>query len=123
MSNKKEKIVYILTYGGEDPERATYPFTLATGALVMDVEATIILQGPAVFLAKKGYVKHVAACGLTPLEKLMNTFFELGGKLLVCQPCINERKIEVSDLIEEAKPTGAGEVTKEILEAHATLVY
>ncbi len=121
--NKKEKIVYILTYAGEDPERATFPFTLATGALTMDVDATVILQGPAVFLAKKGYADHVSACGLTPLKKLMDTFFDLGGKLLVCQPCINERKIAPTDLIEKAKPTGAGGVTQEILEAHATLVY
>ncbi len=120
---KKEKIVYILTYAGEDPERATFPFTLATGALAMDVEATIILQGTAVFIAKKGYVEHVAACGLKPLKELLDTFLEMGGKLLVCQPCIKERKIELEDLIEGAKPTGAGEVTKEILEAQATLVY
>lgn len=120
---KKEKIVYILTYGPEDPERATFPFTLATGALAMDVGATIVLQGSAVYLAKKGMVEHVSACGLKPLKELIKTFFELGGKLLVCQPCINERKISVDDLIEGAKPTGAGEVTKELLEAQATLVY
>ncbi len=121
--SKQEKIVYILTYAGEDPERATFPFTLATGALTMDVQATIVLQGPAVFIAKKGYAEHVAACGLTPLKTLLDTFLEMGGKLLVCQPCINERKIDVSDLIDKAIPTGAGGVTQEILEAHATLVY
>ena len=120
---KKEKIVYILTYAGEDPERATLPFILATGALAMDVKATIILQGSAVFLAKKDYVEHILACGLKPLKELMIAFLEMGGRLLVCQPCINERKIGVDDLIEGAKPTGAGEVTKEILDAHATLVY
>ena len=120
---KKEKIVYILTYAGEDPERASFPFTLATGALAMDVEVTIILQGTAVFLAKKGYVEHVFACGLNPLKQLMDIFLEMNGKLLVCQPCINERKIGIDDLIEGARVTGAGEVTKEILEAQATLVY
>lgn len=53
----------------------------------------------------------------------MDSFLEMGGKLLVCQPCINERKIGTEDLIEGAKPSGSGEITKEILEGHSTLVY
>ncbi len=120
---KKEKIVYILTYGAEDPERATFPFTLAAGALTMDVDTTIVLQGSAVFLAKKGFIEHVSACGMNPLKDLLSSFLEMGGKILVCQPCINERKIKPEDLIEGARSTGAAEVTKEILEAQATLVY
>jgi uncharacterized protein involved in oxidation of intracellular sulfur len=44
----------------------------------------------------------------------MDIFLEMNGKLLVCQPCINERKIGIDDLIEGARVTGAGEVTKEI---------
>lgn len=118
-----EKIVYIVTYGPDDPEKATFPFTLAVGALTMDVEATVVLQGPAVYLAKKGILEHVSACGLQPLKKLVDTFLEMGGKLLVCQPCIKERKIEEKDLIEGARTTGAAEVTQEILGAKATLVY
>ncbi len=75
------------------------------------------------FWQKKGYIEHVRACGLKPLKELMDSFLEMGGKLLVCQPCINERKIGTEDLIEGAKPSGSGEITKEILEGHSTLVY
>ena len=52
MSDKTEKIVYISTNGGENPEKATLPFVLANAALAMDVEAVVALQGPAVTLAK-----------------------------------------------------------------------
>ena len=120
---KKEKIVYIGTYGAEDPERASLPFVLANGALVMEVEAVVMLQGPAVFLAKKGMLEHVHSAGLAPLKELVNSFLEQGGRLLVCVPCMEERKIDKMDLIDHATPTGAGSLTEEFLEANATLVY
>jgi uncharacterized protein involved in oxidation of intracellular sulfur len=118
-----EKIVYILTHAGDDPERATFPFTLATAGQSMDIDAVIALQGTAVFLAKQGYTKHVAACGLKPLNELMDTFLELGGRILVCQPCIKERNIQEQDLVSGASITAAAQLNEEILSAQATLVY
>jgi predicted peroxiredoxin len=120
---EKEKIVYIVTHGPEDPERATFPFMLATAAQTMDVEAVVALQGTAVMLAKKGYLDHVFAGGLPALKGLVETFIQEGGKLLVCVPCIRERKIEEADMIEGAKSTAGAGLIQEILEANATLVY
>jgi uncharacterized protein involved in oxidation of intracellular sulfur len=120
---QKEKIIYIVTHAGEDPERASLPFVLASAAQVMEVEAVVALQGTAVYLAKKGYFEHVFAAGLPPLQELIANFMREGGKLLVCVPCIRERKIDESDLIEGATPTAAAALTQEILSANATLVY
>ena len=120
---EKEKIVYIVTHGAEDPERATFPFMLATAAQAMEVEAVVALQGTSVFLAKKGILEHVAAAGLPPLKDLVTRFLGEGGKLLVCVPCIRDRKIEESDLIEGASTTAAAALNQEILTANATLVY
>jgi uncharacterized protein len=119
----KEKIVYIVTHGAEDPERATFPFMLATAAQAMEVDAVVALQGTSVFLAKKGILEHVAAAGLPPLKDLVTRFLGEGGKLLVCVPCIRDRKIEESDLIEGASTTAAAALNQEILTANATLVY
>jgi len=120
---EKEKIIYIVTHAGEDPERASLPFVLASAAQVMEVEAVIALQGTAVYLAKKGYLEHVFAAGLPPLQDLISNYLSEGGKLLVCLPCIRERKIDESDLIEGSTPTAAAALTQEILSANATLVY
>lgn len=120
---KKEKIMYIATHGAEDPERASLPFVLANAALVMEVEAVVALQGASVFLAKKGMLEHVHSAGFAPLKELVDSFLELGGRLLVCVPCIQERKIDVADLIDKAAPTAGGALTEEILSANATLVY
>jgi len=123
MSEEKEKIVYICTHAAEDPERATLPFVMANAALVMDVEAVVALQGPAVYLAWKGYLDHVFAAGLPPLKDLVASFLEQGGRLLVCVPCIKERKIDASELIEGSTPTAAAVLTDEILTAKAVLNY
>jgi uncharacterized protein involved in oxidation of intracellular sulfur len=120
---KQEKIIYIATHGAEDPERASLPFVLANAALVMEVEAVVALQGASVFLAKKGMLEHVHSSGFAPLKELVDSFLEQGGRLLVCVPCIQERKIDTSDLIDNAVPTAGGTLTEEILSADATLVY
>ncbi|MFZ5453572.1 MAG: DsrE family protein [Thermodesulfobacteriota bacterium] len=118
-----EKMVYVLTHGVEDPERCTFPFVLAGAALAMDIHSTVVLQGSAVFLAKKGIIEHITVPGLTPLKSLVDAFLEGGGEIMVCIPCLEERGIKSSDLIEGATLGKAGKVVSRILEAKATLVY
>ena len=125
MSAKPEKILYIGTHASENPEKAATPFVMAIAALAMDMNATVCLQGDGVYLAQKGYAEHLPKPGGFPhLKELLATFAELGGKLLVCVPCIKERNIdEASDLIEGAKTTAAGALNIEAIEAAAVFVY
>lgn len=124
MENQSEKIVVIATHGAEEPMRITLPFVAANAALVMDVKAFVILQGlSAVRVALKGANEHITAAGLPPLKELMDSFFEQGGELLICSPCINEQKITPEMLVEGAKPIAAARVVQECLEAKATLNY
>ena len=125
MTEQTEKILYIGTNAGEDPEKAAMPFVMANAALAMDIEATVCLQGNGVYLALKGYTeKMTAPGGFPPLKKLVSEFIELGGKLLVCVPCIKERNIdEATDLIEGAQTTAAGALNIEATESKAVFVY
>jgi len=120
---KKEKIVYVVTHGADDPERAILPFMHANGALAMEVEAVVVLMGSAVMLARKGFMNHVFAGGLPPLKKLMEDFLAQGGRLLLCTPCIQFRQIGESELLEQAKPIAAAIFTEEVLSANAVLNY
>ncbi len=120
---KHEKIVYVVSHGADDPERAILPFMHANGALTMDVEAVVILMGSAVMLARKGFMNHVFAGGLPPLKKLMEDFLAQGGRLLLCTPCVQFRQIDKSELMEEAKMIAAAAFTEEVLSAHAVLNY
>jgi len=123
MSEKTEKIVYIATHGGENPEKASLPFVLANAALAMDVEAVVALQATAVTLAKEGCLQHIFAAGLPPLKELVDAFLEQGGRIMVCVPCIRERKLDESELIEGVEMMAAAKLTQELLTADATLVY
>ena len=118
-----EKLVIIATHGGEDPERACLPFVAANAALALDTQAVVILQGTAVTLAKKGCYEHVFAAGLPSLKELVDSFIELGGTLLICTPCIQERQITQDMLVESAQPIKAARVIMELLEANSTISY
>jgi predicted peroxiredoxin len=121
--SKSEKLVIFVTHGGEDPERATIPFVVGAAALAMDVQVTMILQATGVTLMKKGCYEHVFAAGFDPLKKLIDSFIEFGGKILVCIPCIESRGITPDMLLEEAELGKAGRVVQEVLEANAVLNY
>ena len=56
-------------------------------------------------------------------KKLIDNFFEFGGKMFVCIPCIEERNISRESLIKGAEPAKAGRAVQEILEAKAVLNY
>ena len=120
---KSEKLVIFGTHGPEDPERACLPFVIGNAALVMEVQVTVMLQGTAVILAKKGCYEHVFAAGLPSLKELVDSFIEQGGTLLICTPCIQERQITPDMLVETAKPVKAGRAVMEILESDATMTY
>lgn len=118
-----EKLVIISTTGPENQEKATLPFVVATAAQTVDVKVVVILQASAVLLAKKGAARNVNAQGLMPLEKLIETFIELGGELLLCSPCIKERFIKEDELIAGTKLVAAGTVVEEILSAKSVVTY
>jgi uncharacterized protein involved in oxidation of intracellular sulfur len=120
---KKEKIVIFGTHGPEDPERASLPFVIGNAALVMEVQVTVMLQGTAVLLAKSGCYEHVFAAGLPPLKDLVDSFLQHGGTLLICMPCIEERKIPRETLLEGTIPAKAGRAVMEVLDATNVLSY
>jgi predicted peroxiredoxin len=120
---KKESLVIVATHGCENPELASLPFVLGNAALVLEIDVTIILQGVAVVLATKGCYEHVFAAGLDPLKDLVNTFIEQGGKIWVCTPCINERRITEDMLVEMAEPVTSGRVVEACVKANNTLCY
>ena len=120
---EKKKIVLICTHGPEDPERATIPFALATAAQAADVEAVIGFQANGGWLLKKGIAEHVFAPGFPPLRQLIDLYIQGGGRLLVCNPCIQGRKILPEELIEGVQVVAGATFVKEFSEATSVAVY
>ena len=121
---KEERVLYIATCAGDDPEKAAMPFVMANAALAMDVKATVVLQGNGVYLAQKGYVESMLpAGGFPPVTKLLADFLELGGELKVCVPCLKARNIDEADLVAGSQTTAAGALNLAAIEADAVMVY
>ncbi|KPK25582.1 MAG: hypothetical protein AMK69_13925 [Nitrospira bacterium SG8_3] len=123
MSDKPDKLVIIATHAEESPDKATIPFVMGSAALAMDVDVSIILQVTGVYLALKGYADHVHAAGFPPLLELQETFFEAGGKLLVCSPCMQARKIKPEDLVPKAEVIAGATLVSEVLSATNVVSY
>jgi len=123
MTEKTEKLLIIATHAEESPDKATLPFVIGNAALAMEVEATVALQGTGVYLAMKGYADHVHASGFPSLSELLEAFFEAGGKLMVCSPCIQARKIGEEDLIPQAVVIAGGTLVAEMLSATNVVNY
>lgn len=120
----RDKLVIMATHGPEDPERATIPFVMGCAALASDVEVVIGFQANGVSLARTGESEHVLAAGFPPLTKLMADYAELGGKLLVCSPCLKSRQINApDDLVPGAEVVAAARFVAEVLSATSSLAY
>lgn len=120
---ENEKLVIICTYGGENPEKATLPFVMATAAQASDVEVVVILQSNAVVLAKVGEAEKSSAQGFIPVKELIDTYISLGGTLLLCSPCLKERNIGKEELINGTSIIAAGTVISEVMSARSVLTY
>ena len=117
-----EKLVILATHGPASPELATIPFVMACAALASDVEVVMGFQGDAVCLMHEGEPETVEAAGFPPLAKLVHDFQDLGGKALVCGPCVTSRGIGDA-LISGAEIVAAGRFVAEITSAKACLTY
>jgi uncharacterized protein len=117
------KVGFVVTHGADDPELATIPFMLATGAMTMNVDPVIILQGEAVKLAVEGYASKVTAEGMQPLEDLLVTVLEGGHRIMLCSPCMLKRGIGEDELREGFFVGGAAMVVAAMLECENMLRY
>jgi predicted peroxiredoxin len=119
-----EKLVFMVIHGPDHPEHVTIPFVMAVAAQASDVDVVIGLQADGVELAVKGRADTVAADGFPPLSKLMSDYRDLGGKLLVCNPCMKSRGIDpTTQLVENAEVVAAARFVAEITSATNALTY
>ena len=118
-----EKLLFMITHGPEHTEHVTIPFIMAVAALVSDVEAVIGLQSDAVEIAIKGRAEMVAAEGFPALAKLMDDYRELGGKILICNPCVKVRHIDPATLVDNAEVVAAARFVVELTSATNALTY
>jgi predicted peroxiredoxin len=121
--NADEKLVIMVTHGPDDPELATIPFVMGCAALASDVDVVLGFQGDGCALVREGGADEVAAEEFPRLADLLGDYRELGGKILVCAPCMKSRQITEDDLVEGSEVVAAGRFVAEITSSTNSLVY
>jgi uncharacterized protein len=121
--NEPSKLVIVANHGIDNPELATVPLVIGNAALAMDSKVVLVLQSSGVTIAARGIYEHISAVGFDPVQKLLDSFFEFGGKVLVCIPCLEPRKIPIDGLVKGAEPVKAARVVSEIQEADSVVCY
>jgi uncharacterized protein involved in oxidation of intracellular sulfur len=71
-------ILYLSTFGSDDPTRATLPFVAALGAVEAGHKPQILLAGEAVYLMKSHLAEHVHGVGWPPLKELFQKAIDNG---------------------------------------------
>jgi uncharacterized protein involved in oxidation of intracellular sulfur len=66
------KILYVGTFGTDDPTRATLPFLSASGALDRGHEVVIFLIGEGVYTMKDHILDNLQGVGLPPVRQLVD---------------------------------------------------
>lgn len=118
-----ETLMFMVTHGPSQPERATVPFVMAAAALASDMRVVMGFQADAVELVQRGVAETVAAPEFPPLAKLLADVVGLGGQLLVCSPCLKSRGITAEQLVEGAEIVAAGRFVAELAAATNALSY
>jgi uncharacterized protein involved in oxidation of intracellular sulfur len=77
------KILYVGTFGSDDPTRATLPFLAASGALDQGHEPVIFLIGEAVYLAKDEVIDSLQGVGFPPVHQLVDKAVSNGVPLFL----------------------------------------
>jgi len=117
------KLVFMVTHGPEDPERATIPFVLAVAAQAAGIEVVMGFQVEGVLLLKKGCAEGVAAPKFVPLKELMEIYTTNGGKLYAYGPCVASRGINPEDFVNGATVVNAPTFVEQFVIATNVLVY
>jgi len=101
------KFCVSLTFAKDNPDKATVAFVIANAALASDKETLVFLSIEGVRLSQKGYADDIHEEGFSPLKELIANFVKAGGKVWVCSPCFNKRKLDQNNLIAGASVPGA----------------
>ncbi|MGD9642821.1 MAG: DsrE family protein [Elusimicrobiales bacterium] len=120
---KQGKMVYVVTHFKDNIEKAIIPFVMANASFAMDEVPLIVLQGEGVHLAVKGKAAEINHPPFDPLEKLAAGYAEMGGRLLVCSPCLKARNYTEADLLPNAYIAGAAKVIEEVTSAKTVMSY
>jgi len=95
------KFVVLVGYGKDNVDKATISLTLARAALEADEAVSVILVSEGTRLALQGYADDLNnGEPFKPLKPLIEEIDQMGAKLHVCMPCLKNRGVDESDILD-----------------------
>jgi predicted peroxiredoxin len=101
-----------LSFARDNSDKATVAFVIANAAVASDKDTLVFLSIEGVRLSQKGYADDIHEDGFAPLKELMTNFVQAGGKIWVCSPCFNKRKLDPNALIAGATIVGGAKLVE-----------
>jgi len=106
------KFCVALTFGKDNTDKATVAFVVANASVASDKETLVFLSIEGVRLSQKGFADSIHEEGFAPLKELMTNFVNGGGKIWVCSPCFNKRKLDPNNLVPGATIVGGAKLVE-----------
>ena len=100
------KAVVSLNTGLEDTETVTVAFLVAVGAAEQGRPTRMFLTKEAVRLIQPGFAVATACEGCPPLADLLARYEAAGGRYLACPIRLASRKVDTSNILQNAEPGG-----------------
>ena len=97
----------VTTFTNEDPDRVATPLVLANSALANGKDVLIWLTMEGVELAKKGAASKLTPKSFAPVNELLDTYIENGGRIGICPPCAKTHGLSDENKIDNAELMGA----------------
>ena len=112
-----------LSYAKDNADKATVAFVIANAAVASDKETVVFLSIEGVQIAQQGYADDVHEEGFSPLRELIVNFVEAGGKVWVCSPCFNKRRLDPKALIPGATIVGGAKLVEFLSDGSPCVSY
>ena len=112
-----------LSLAKDNTDKATVAFVIANAAAASDKETVVFLSIEGVRLAQQGYTDGIHEEGFAPLGELMANFAKAGGKIYVCSPCFNKRKLDPNKLVAGAAIVGGAKLVEFLSEGSPCVSY
>ena len=97
----------VTTFTNEDPDRVATPLVLANSALANGKDVLIWLTMEGVELAKRGAAETLTPVSFAPVNELLDTYIENGGRIGICPPCAKTHGLSDDNKIDSAELMGA----------------
>ncbi len=117
------KLCVSLSFAKDNTDKATVAFVVANAAVASDKETVVFLSIEGVRISQKGYADDIHEEGFAPLKELITNFANAGGKIYICSPCFNKRKLDANNLVAGAVIVGGAKLVEFLSDGTACISF